>query len=105
MRRPLQPSSGLARSLIVGMTLVAGLCAARPATAYSVLDHEANIDALWDSTIKAMLQERFPGATPQELLEARAYAYGGCVIQDLGYYRFGSRFFSNLLHCVRTGDF
>ena len=70
MRRPLQPSSGLARSLIVGMTLVAGLCAARPATAYSVLDHEANIDALWDSTIKAMLQERFPGATPQELLEA-----------------------------------
>jgi hypothetical protein len=87
------------------MMLVAGLCAARPATAYSVLAHEANIDALWDSTIKAMLQERFPGATPEELLEARAYAYGGCVIQDLGYYPFGSRFFSNLLHYVRTGDF
>ena len=105
MRRPLQPSSGLGRFLIVGMMLVAGLCAARPATAYSVLAHEANIDALWDSTIKAMLQERFPGATPEELLEARAYAYGGCVIQDLGYYPFGSRFFSNLLHYVRTGDF
>jgi hypothetical protein len=87
------------------MMLVAGLCAARPATAYSVLAHEANIDALWDSTIMAMLQERFPGATPEELLEARAYAYGGCVIQDLGYYPFGSRFFSNLLHYVRTGDF
>lgn len=105
MRRPLQPSSGLGRFLIAGMMLVAGLCAARPATAYSVLAHEANIDALWDSTIMAMLQERFPGATPEELLEARAYAYGGCVIQDLGYYPFGSRFFSNLLHYVRTGDF
>jgi hypothetical protein len=73
--------------------------------AYSVLAHEANIDALWDSTIKAMLQERFPQATADDLLEARAYAYGGCVIQDLGYYPFGSHFFSNLLHYVRTGDF
>ena len=36
---------------------------------------------------------------------ARAFAYGGSVIQDLGYYPFGSHFFSNLLHYVRTGDF
>jgi hypothetical protein len=52
-----------------------------------------------------MLQARFPDATPDQLSDARGYAYGGCVIQDLGYYPFGSRFFSNLLHYVRTGDF
>jgi Zinc dependent phospholipase C len=85
--------------------LFAALCLPRHAAAYSVLAHEANIDALWDPAIKTLLQARFPGATPEQLLEARAYAYGGCVIQDLGYYPFGSHFFSNLLHYVRTGDF
>ena len=85
--------------------VVAGLCVPRQATGYSVLAHEANIDALWATTIKALLQARFPGVTPEQLLDARAYAYGGCVIQDLGYYPFGSHLFSNLLHYVRTGDF
>ena len=37
--------------------------------------------------------------------EAHAYAYGGAVIQDLGYYPFGSTEFSNLVHYVRSGDF
>jgi zinc dependent phospholipase C len=83
----------------------AGLCAPKPAEGYSVLAHEANIDALWDSTIEPLLQARFPEATPEQVVEARAYAYGGCVIQDLGYYPFGSHFFSNLLHYVRSGDF
>jgi hypothetical protein len=91
--------------LIVGAIVSAGLSMPAPASGYSVLAHEANIDALWDPTIKTMLQARFPNASPEELLEARAYAYGGCVIQDLGYYPFGSHFFSNLLHYVRTGDF
>jgi hypothetical protein len=91
--------------VIVATMIFAGLCVPRQAAGYSVLAHEANIDALWDSTIKTLLQARFPEATPEQLLEARAYAYGGCVIQDLGYYPFGSRFFSNLLHYVRTGDF
>jgi zinc dependent phospholipase C len=94
----------IVRFLIVGTVFLA-LGVPRPASGYSVLAHEANIDALWDGTIKPMLQARFPGTTPDELLEARAYAYGGCVIQDLGYYPFGSHFFSNLLHYVRTGDF
>jgi hypothetical protein len=85
--------------------VVAGLCVSRPATGYSVLAHEANIDALWDSSIKTMLLARFPLTTSEQLVDARAYAYGGCVIQDLGYYPFGSHFFSNLLHYVRTGDF
>jgi Zinc dependent phospholipase C len=95
----------LVNIVIAGTLAVAVLWVPRPAAAYSVLAHEANIDALWDSTISKMLQERFPGATPEELLDARAYAYGGSVIQDLGYYPFGSHFFSNLLHYVRTGDF
>jgi Zinc dependent phospholipase C len=91
--------------LIVGTIVLAALCVPRWAEGYSVLAHEANIDAVWDTTIKALLQARFPQATPDDLLRARAYAYGGCVIQDLGYYPFGSHFFSNLLHYVRTGDF
>jgi hypothetical protein len=98
-------SRGLVKFVIVGTMVFAGLCVPRQASGYSVLAHEANIDALWDTTIKPMLQARFPKATPEQLLEARAYAYGGCVIQDLGYYPFGSHFFSNLLHYVRTGDF
>jgi zinc dependent phospholipase C len=87
------------------LAMAAILAAARPAAAYSVLAHEANIDALWDSGIRPLLQRRFPATPREQLLEARAYAYGGSVIQDLGYYPFGSRFFSNLLHYVRTGDF
>jgi len=91
--------------LIAAIVAAATLCVPGSATAYSVLAHEANIDALWDSTISKMLVARFPGATAEELLDARAFAYGGCVIQDLGYYPFGSHFFSNLVHYVRTGDF
>ena len=95
----------LSHSALVVTLVCAGLCVSRSAAAYSVLAHEANIDALWDPTIKALLLARFPASTVEELAEARAYAYGGCVIQDLGYYPFGSQFFSNLLHYVRTGDF
>ncbi len=40
-----------------------------------------------------------------ELIKAHAYAYGGCIIQDLGYYPFGNKFFSDLTHYVRSGDF
>ncbi len=43
--------------------------------------------------------------TEEQLTEAHGYAYGGAVIQDLGYYPFGSAEFSNLLHYVRSGDF
>ena len=85
--------------------VVSGVFTPKPAAGYSVLAHEANIDALWDGTIAPMLRARFPSASSEQIQEARGYAYGGCVIQDLGYYPFGSRFFSNLLHYVRTGDF
>jgi hypothetical protein len=76
-----------------------------PAPAYSVLTHEATIDAAWDTSIKPLLHAKYPKATEADLEEARAYAYGGCVIHDLGYYPFGAKFFSNLLHYVRSGDF
>ena len=85
--------------------LVALLIAPERAAAYSVLAHEANVDALWESAIRPLLVRRFPRATRADLQHARAYAYGGSVIQDLGYYPFGSHFFSNLLHYVRSGEF
>ncbi len=76
-----------------------------PAHAYSVLTHEQLIDLTWDSSIVPLLRSRYPNMTPAELDRARAYAYGGCVIQDIGYYPFGDPFFSNLTHYVRSGDF
>ncbi len=76
-----------------------------PLDAYSVLSHEALIDAAWDSVIVPLLLRRFPNAKPAELRAAHAYAYGGCVIQDLGFYPLGNHFFSNLTHYARTGDF
>ena len=81
------------------------LASARPAGAYSVLTHEEIIDLTWADSIQPLLLKRFPNLTPAQLREAHAYAYGGCVIQDLGYYPFGKPSFSNLLHYVRTGDF
>uniref|UniRef100_Q025L8 Phospholipase C/D domain-containing protein n=1 Tax=Solibacter usitatus (strain Ellin6076) TaxID=234267 RepID=Q025L8_SOLUE len=73
--------------------------------AYSVLTHEAIIDTAWDGGIKPLLLKRYPQATKDDLLEAHAHAYGGCIIQDMGYYPFGSKFFSDLVHYVRTGEF
>ncbi len=73
--------------------------------AYSVLSHEAIVDSLWDAPIQKMLLTKFPGTTPDELKDAHAYAYGGCIIQDMGYYPFSSKLFSDLTHYVRTGDF
>jgi hypothetical protein len=87
------------------LVLLLVLSTARPVAAYSVLTHEANVDAVWDDAIKPLLVQRFPRTTPAALLAARAYAYGGSAIQDLGYYPFGSHFFSNLVHYVRSGDF
>ena len=75
------------------------------ADSYSVLTHEAIVDSAWDSAIKPLLLQRFPDAAGEELKQAHGYAYGGCIIQDLGYYPFGSKFFSDLTHYVRSGDF
>jgi Zinc dependent phospholipase C len=72
---------------------------------YAVLTHEAIVDSLWDTSIQKMLLKRFPAATPEELRQAHAYVYGGCILQDMGYYPFSSRLFSDLTHYVRSGDF
>jgi hypothetical protein len=76
-----------------------------PAEAYSVLTHEAIIDASWERELKPLLLARFPGSTEDQLRDAHAHAYGGAIIQDMGYYPFGSKFFSDLAHYVRSGDF
>lgn len=73
--------------------------------AYSVLTHEEIVDLLWASEIRPLLLERFPGLTEDQIRVAHAYAYGGAVIQDLGYYPFGNSEFSDLVHYVRSGDF
>lgn len=88
--------------------LLAGLLLAPltpPADGYSVLSHEALIDAAWTPAIAPLLRSRFPAATPAELEAAHAFAYGGSVLQDMGYYPFGNRFFSNLAHYARPGSF
>jgi Zinc dependent phospholipase C len=77
----------------------------QPSPAYSVLSHEEVVDLAWHDHIVPLLLARFPATTPEQLREAHAYAYGGCIIQDIGYYPFGSHLFSDLVHYVRTGDF
>ncbi len=103
---PVQSQSTLFSLLccaIIGHLLV--IVCAQDCAGYSVLTHEAIIDAAWKDSIEPVLLSRFPGATETELRQAHAYAYGGAIIQDLGYYPFGNRFFSDLTHYVRTGDF
>src|SRR6478672_8672260 len=73
--------------------------------AYAVLAHEAIIDSVWSTNIRPLLVKRYPGATAEEIKEAHGYAYGGAIIQDMGYYPHGSFFFSDLTHYVRSGDF
>src|SRR5438067_12716450 len=72
---------------------------------YSVLTHEEIVDLLWKQKIQPLLLKRFPDATEEDLRKAHAYAYGGCVLQDMGYYPFGNKYFSDLVHYVRSGDF
>src|SRR6266404_8430964 len=72
---------------------------------YSVLTHEEIVDLLWLDQIRPLLLKKFPNTTTEQLKEAHAYAYGGCLIQDIGYYPFGNRYFSDLVHYVRSGDF
>ena len=76
-----------------------------PGFSYAVLAHQALIDTTWESHVKPLLKARYPEATEEQLSAAQAYAYGGSIIQDLGYYPHGSHFFSDLTHYVRSGDF
>src|ERR1700690_4168651 len=73
-------------------------------SAFGLLTHEAIIDASWDKVIVPLLREKYPSLTSEQIKEAHAYAYGGAVAPDMGYYPFGSELFTNLVHYVRSGD-
>ena len=73
--------------------------------AYSVLTHEEVVDLLWKDEIQPRLLKRFPGATAEDLKKAHSFAYGGSLVQDMGYYPFGNKYFSDLTHYMRSGDF
>src|SRR5579863_6342195 len=89
----------------VGAILLIVLMSCSSSSAYSVLTHEEIVDLLWADEIRPLLLRRYPGLTEEQITQAHAYAYGGAVIQDLGYYPFGNREFSDLVHYVRSGDF
>ena len=89
--------------LLLWLCLVVGL--AQMCGAYSVLTHEQVIDLLWKDDLQPLLKTRFPAATDDDLKKAHAFAYGGSLVQDMGYYPFGNKYFSDLTHYVRTGDF
>jgi hypothetical protein len=89
---------------IVASLLLVLMCTGG-SSAYSVLTHEEIVDLLWSDEIRPLLLMRYPGLSEDQIKEAHAYAYGGAVIQDLGYYPFGSKEFSSLVHYVRSGDF
>lgn len=110
MRNPSTPTcafldGGRRLTICVTKLLLVVLMCASDSFAYSVLTHEQIVDLLWTDEIRSLLLNRYPGLSEDQLREAHAYAYGGAVIQDLGYYPFGSREFSELVHYVRSGDF
>src|SRR5271155_781848 len=110
MRHPPTLPGAIAKGLRLGSVRAAAvllivLMCSRGLSGYSVLTHEEIVDLLWTDEIQPLLLQRYPGLTDDQIRDAHAYAYGGAVIQDLGYYPFGSKEFSNLVHYVRSGDF
>ena len=91
------------RTMLALLLVVSGL--SQVGHGYSILTHEEIIDLLWADQLKPLLKQKFPAATEEDLRKAHAYAYGGCLIQDMGYYPFGNKMFSDLVHYVRSGDF
>src|ERR1039458_8476774 len=89
-------------SIRIAASLLLLLMCSGGSSAYSVLTHEEIVDLLWADEIRPLLLKRYPGLSEDQIKEAHAYAYGGAVIQDLGYYPFGSKEFSNLVHYVRS---
>src|ERR1700732_2529632 len=86
--------------LVLMQTLLLQVCAA-----YSILTHEQVVDIVWKDQIQPLIKVRFPSVTEEDFRKAHAFAYGGSLVQDMGYYPFGSKYFSDLTHYVRSGDF
>src|SRR5271167_1793728 len=110
MRHPAISSGAVAKGWLrrpvrVAALLLVVLMCSGGSSAYSVLTHEEIVDLLWAGEIRPLILHRYPGLSEDQITEAHAYAYGGAVIQDLGYYPFGSSEFSDLVHYVRSGDF
>jgi hypothetical protein len=91
------------RAMLAALLVVFGF--SQVCHAYSILTHEEIVDLLWADQIKPLLKKKYPNATEEELRKAHAFAYGGCLIQDMGYYPFGNKMFSDMVHYVRSGDF
>lgn len=87
--------------LVTAMLTFAGLSS----KAYSILAHEAIIDATWKTALVPLLKQKYPDATREQMLMAHSYAYGGAIVADMGYMPFGNGFFTDLVHYVRSGDF
>lgn len=106
MSRPSHPARRFWIKLQAWLLLTLLLISTAPsAHSYSFLTHELLVDLVWSDSIRPLLLARYPGLTEAQLEEAHGYAYGGCAIQDLGYYPFGKPNFSDLTHYVRSGDF
>ena len=88
-------------ALVVGVFALAP----RPSRAFSVLAHQGVVDSSWERVLVPALRRRFPDAEAEDLIRARAFAYGGSHIADLGYFPLGNLEFTDLLHYVRSGDF
>jgi hypothetical protein len=97
--------SEMVRAWWISVPLLLAIFSPKSAFSYSLLTHEQVIDIVWKDELKPILLKRFPEATEEELKDAHAYAYGGCLLQDMGYYPLGNKFFSDLTHYVRSGDF
>lgn len=100
-----QSFSALCRPVAAAVLLILFMAGPQPASAYSVLTHEEVVDLAWLPQIVPLLKARYPDLSDDQIRTAHAYAYGGSVIQDIGYYPFGSHEFSDMVHYVRSGDF
>ncbi len=104
-RLPIRTARRCLRAFHVIIAILIVLSSGQGVFAYSVLTHEEIVDLVWEAQLKPLILHRYPGLSEGQITEAHAYAYGGAVIQDLGYYPFGSVEFSDLVHYVRSGDF
>lgn len=95
----------LAQLCRLSVSLILLCCLSAVSVAYSVLTHEEIVDLVWKDNIRPLLVKRFPEASADDLKRAHAFAYGGSLVQDMGYYPFGNKYFSDLTHYVRSGNF
>src|SRR5690242_11672239 len=96
---------GFCPAIAIAVAMVLPLVGAPTARAFSIMAHQGTVDATWQDAIVPAIRARFPDVDDATLAHARGFAYGGSHIADLGYYPFGNKFFSDLVHYVRTGDF